>query len=331
MLLLLTALLCAAKEALPYTAEAQAFIEAWQNPSTCSGRAWVASTHVAGIGSEIHVSTGVLAWAINHGALFTWPRTTQWTNDTWCGSEQRSYECAFVPPTNCSQEMLDPARRVRAGDFQGSVPTQFKNVSVEPYPLLYWWRAQAAAYLTRLNDRFRVRLEALRQKYLPARLPCGSVCVYVRHGDKGSEMELLPWARFLTGVKVAIEQLSARPEALHCRPTRAPVFLMTDDRRALADAKRDFGSRLWVVNESIPASALPHEHGGNASAASKWENFEWSMLNLEICVEADAFVSQRLANFARLVDELRMTRYGRLGQPFIELGKYQFGWKRNVN
>jgi hypothetical protein len=136
------------------------------------------------------------------------------------------------------------------------------------------------------------------------------------------EMELLPWKRFWVAVNVLSEQRAVQ-ENPFCESTDPiTVFLMTDDHNVAREAQADLKERMLFVNHSI-IGKLPHE-GGTSTNNALWENFLMSMLNLHACVKCTAFISQRQANFARLIDELRMTRFEKFGEPYVEFGRLRF-------
>jgi hypothetical protein len=312
------------KESLPFTAEAQELIHRSQHPANCSNVNWVTIGHVGGIGSEIHVTGAVLSWAINNHAIMMWSNTG-WMSHPNCS--MHTFECIFLPATNCTLDSLDPKKHIWVGaiDVKYVIPHQFSQIDFSPFTTLYWWRAQSTLYLTRFNERFEREMEEFRKKSTQLTIHCNTICVYVRHGAKASEMELLPWSRFYHSAHVASEISSLWNLPINCRSRNFTVFLMTDDKNVINDAKKDLGERLLFVEDSVN-NKLPHK-GGEDNPLTRMENVKMSMLNLHYCLKCDGFVSQRAANFARLVDELRITSAGKLNTPFIEAGEYSFSWK----
>jgi hypothetical protein len=222
---------------------------------------------------------------------------------------------------------LDPKKRISFGpeDVRYEVPRKFSSTNFAPFTPLYWWRAQSTLYLTRFNAKFELEMEEFRKKSTQLTINCNTICVYVRHGAKGSEMQLLPWNRFYNSAQVAAEISTLWNLPVNCRSRNFTVFLMTDDKNVINDAKKDMGERLLVIHDSAN-NKLPHE-GGEDTPLTRMENVKMSMLNLHYCLKCDGFVSQRAANFARLIDELRITSAGKLNTPFIEVGEYGFSWK----
>ena len=136
-----------------------------------------------------------------------------------------------------------------------------------PAAMKYWWRAQSVAYLMRFNDETIAAIWALRQRadvtivapagsvgvlggggeaggapgaftaagaltsdaarsaLLP--LPRGSISAHVRHGDKGTEMDLIPWSGFVTAAGRLVDM---NPLSL-----RHSIFVSSEDPGVLAE------------------------------------------------------------------------------------------------
>jgi hypothetical protein len=255
---------------LPHTDSVQAFLRRWQNRADCANTLWVEShCQNSGIGSEIHVATAALAFAINHDAIMIWSDTA-WLRQAVppCST----FDCVFLPISNCTRADLEPHNQlpIRLETIGDQVPRVFANFSTDPFPLKYWWRAQGANYLTRFRHSFREQLDHMRELYfpVPAEMPCNCVCVFVRHGAKALEMTLLPFRSFLAPIQTAFELLrNMVPPAVRSRsqscakqahPTRS-IFLMTDDAAVIAEAPSMLdGIQLMHVDDVLP-SILPHE------------------------------------------------------------------------
>jgi hypothetical protein len=318
----------AIRRSLPLTRTVQKFLYDWQHPIDCFAVDWVVAKFRrddAGIGSEIHSSTAVFAWALNHNAIFVFVDTNWMMYHSWC-IHSKSFECVFHT-TNCTLATLNPARRIEQyfGFLRDEFPLAFKDVDASPYPRLYWWRSQAAFYLTRFNVRFSKHFNDFKASKPPLSIPCGSVCAYVRRGDKAKEMELAAWSRYNSAIHVAHELMSSRKG---CYQSNFSVFLMTDDALVVDEAKLFFGERLLTVQGGTVSGTY---HPGNleltnSSAQDRFENFMTVFLSIRYCVQCDAFVGQRASNMARLIDELRLTKAGKYLAPFVDVGDYTFGW-----
>jgi hypothetical protein len=150
-------------------------------------------------------------------------------------------------------------------------------------------RAQAVCYFWHYNDRFRDDIRKARESYANFHeIKCGSVCVHVRHGDKGREMRLVEWRRFEPLVYSAMEMLQSRLERSPCRTNTAErvVFLTTDNTSVVQEAQQTFGRNLVYLNDSVTKWA-------DGRTPSNYHNFVTAVVNIESCVKCDAFVLQR--------------------------------------
>lgn len=260
----------------PLTKAAQRLIYEHQHPANgCAGRKFAVSRSISGLGSMIHIATYHLAVALEEGRIFVWHEQSAagYTDPTTCG-EIANFNCFFLPVSNCT---LADARASGAdimplnggalitGFPASSVPTEFKVLfeqlgAVPPeQSLKSWCRGQAAAYLMRFNGAMLGRIRDLRlrrrdllfaaplggrhlghhrQEYYP--LPRGMTSIHVRHGDKGSEMRLVPARDYF----LAAEKLVAQryPDRL----LRA-AFVSTEDPDVIEEAKAVAGG-----NEQLP-------------------------------------------------------------------------------
>lgn len=161
-----------------------------------------------------------------------WGEGSMWLDGS---SGSSTFDRYFLPITNCTRAMLDPKNEIpyiHADAPRTAVPFPYANQDTYPYPQFYWWRAQAIAYFVQFNPTFQAELAELRRTAFRDRsLPCGSICAFIRHGDKGHEMPLLPWSRYW----IAIQQTQALMQHIphHCITSDFTVFLATDDPQVL--------------------------------------------------------------------------------------------------
>jgi len=213
---------------------------------------------------------------------------------------------------------------------------------MSPYEQRYWWRAQATAYLLRLNNKTVAWLGSLRGNRSswqlsghpeardgggygggPRRriaagtipLPAGAISMHIREGDKwkesGNELAHFPtyWAQ-------ARAAQSENPLGV-----ARIVFLSgenPDNVAALLNASRQTpGGWLGAV------SVLPRQNSNGYQQALKFGveqmTAQW-LLQLTIALECDVFVGARLSNWNRLIDELRCTWVPKCRYPFYEVG-----------
>ena len=126
--------------------------------------------------------------------------------------------------------------------------------------LKVWWRAQAAAYLMRLNRQTSEALLAMRRDpgrqsvsvagapqpaaELPFPLPSGTVGMHIRHGDKGVEMHLIPFEAYVTAAEKLVKE---NPMGL-----KLTAFVSSEDPAVIADAR----ALVRIDNGARPSSVL---------------------------------------------------------------------------
>jgi hypothetical protein len=307
---------------LAHTEFAQRIISFHQNPANCSTARWLSSTHVAGFGSVLHVNTAALAYAMNRGAILVWEQHPLFRphGDYKCAVE--TFDCIFEQITNCTQSMLLPELRLREPGVSAErmeIPNEFANLSVVPYPLLYWWRAQATNFFVKVNPQTKLRLTAMHAQLANFnQIPCGTICVHVRHGDKGSEAPLLNWERFLAPIRSVaemIDNLQVCPDLI-----RRHVLVLSDDVDVLAKAWVSFGALLLTFNDNLTELSTSGKTPYNIFTSLV------ALHSVVLCASCSGFVLQRTSNLARLIDERRLTNGG-ARSPFVEVGDYTFDWK----
>ena len=336
----------------PWTREAQAFLVAHQFPSPdrCASAQFLRADHYhSGLGSQIHVAGWQLGHAIAQNRIFFWSDTAgnPYAQEAVCGAV-RNWECYFQRPTNCSTSTLSNPGNTVGGQDPGEwsadknfVPPVLRDKLLGMAPHMtfdevkYWWRAQSSAFIMRMNDRtveaLRILRTAERMVHIaPASgvpyadhlnrqpkplfpLPPGSVSFHIRHGDKGKEMVLKPFAAFLD----AAEDLTK----LNPLFLRRSFFLSTEDPEAIEQAKAN--TKGWAALYSdIP------RHNSNG-----WDQMHLAndlvrvhFVQLLMALECDAWVGTRGSNWNRLIDELRCVWVAKCTAPYVEVGEAR-NWK----
>ena len=247
----------------PLTRWTQDFIYQHQHPSpgACAAASFLRSDHYhSGLGSQLHVAGLQLAAAIGDGRVWYWADNAggPYAQPAICGTEL-NWHCYFKRPTNCT---APPGANIAVGidpadgrSDKNYVPPVVKARLAEVAPHMtfdevkYWWRAQSVAYIMRFNDKTVAALAALRRadkmvkvdpasapgaaalRALPAPLfplPAGTVSAHIRHGDKGKEMVLQPFSKFLAAAEALVK---LNPFSL-----RRAIFLTTEDGGCVAEA-----------------------------------------------------------------------------------------------
>lgn len=118
----------------------------------------------AGIGSNLHSLTYSLGVAIDVGRVMLLNNAGAGYGDNWCPPDKRNFECFVIPMTHCPPETwtdvttndnpqpswILPSKYVLPHVFERWLTQKELNV-----PGYYWWRAQAATYIFRLNAQAR--------------------------------------------------------------------------------------------------------------------------------------------------------------------------------
>lgn len=160
------------------------------------------------------------AYALNEGRIFIFHPDAELIGRRYvekgCGTGKNvtNLECFFQPMSSCtfedaSAETAD-IEYVEGTNHRGVIPTVLQqNLEEELLPvkdlsngfLKYWWRAQSAAYIMRINKETSDHLIDLRANKtahhswtnkceapgpVPYPLPAGTMNFHVRHGDKQS-------------------------------------------------------------------------------------------------------------------------------------------------
>jgi hypothetical protein len=296
------------------------------------------------------------------------------------GSKYANMDCIFLPISSCTIEhalangrdryvtwkevFVEGKLHAETGvHFVGLPPTVRAKLISETGPgfagnatgpvsskAKYWWRAQSAAYLSRLNPfaagtlrRWRTDpsmfVRAAGGKSVsgsvdavpPFPLPPGSGVTHIRHGDKDKEMPLLPFSDYAQAYRVL-----ERNNPLNLGHT---LFLSSEDSAVL--------SRAQVLTESEPWTFywahIPRSNGYSQDILAAVESgtlgfpatprtvhtLKW-LLELYVELEGDAFLVTRGSNWSRLQDELRCVLTPKCQRVAVEVGAVgsnpSYGW-----
>jgi hypothetical protein len=148
-------------------------------------------------------------------------------------------------------------------------------------------------------------------------LPAGVVSAHVRHGDKGSETNLVPFSEYLAAAERLVRN---GPFAL-----RRALFVSSEDADVFAEAN----SSEAVLNSSwatrwydFPTANIGglEQMGALASVMPAGRLIRFHLLQLLMHLECDAWVGTRASNWNRLIDELRSVWVDKRGHAFTEVG-----------
>lgn len=379
----------AARRAASYlygTGFAQAAIWSHQHPSDCKQVRFLLFDHGQwgmrfGIGAAVHYVGRALGIAMDLGVVLAWQTRTKdptfgWYERGHCRGSS-AWECWLLPLTHCQplgdaidtitpESIRNKVWPTTDGPIQRAlVPHMFHHMLRRCSPVkrstwFYWWRAQATAYIMRLNSRTRQLMDARRSRLpllvnwrgaaAPAAvdfgrqgLPPGSIAVHVRTSrDKTTdenwggrpEMQRQPLERYLAEA----ERLAKGEDDI---PVLHPRF--ADSREAFVYGRGEFQRRLLVVNPDDETELQAALELARAGTASSWDVAFFranrtnealsvrkrrfgirsvvieSLVNLELFLEADAWICTLASSWCSLIDELRMTVAGKASSPYIDL------------
>ena len=329
----------------PLTELAQRYIWKRQHPRECGkARFLINPLHRdGGFGSQIHVATWALHYALDEGMVMTWGHDDCWpyADEETCG-HNRNCGCFFQPLTNCSAE--DVARNHTRIDVAELMYSHYMTVQRNtPAPraltrklrryfsftneeIRYWWRTQATAYLMRFNERtlgaiLDIRSNALNYGDFAFPLPKGSIHAHIRAGDKFNEMQLVPSSTFLsTALRLSVENPFAYSKFL---------YVASDSSERIQDclnARPDgwtighahmYRKPAGQVNTEVQAPGYADGHVGRLALHHLTE--------LMLALEADAWIGTRGSSWNRLIDELRCVAVDKCHMVFREVGDTQPG------
>ncbi|KAJ3170493.1 hypothetical protein HDU87_008726 [Geranomyces variabilis] len=227
------------------------------------------------------------------------------------------------------------------------IPTYLRDKLVAHFPgtvltpafFKLWWRGQSAAYLSRLNAATSDALRSLRldptlhrtwthdddRPYLaaPYPLPRGTMNLHVRHGDKATEMHLIPFTTYVN----AAERLSSENPQMYLRR----LFVSSEDPGVIEDAawlpqRNETASGVLTSPDlrwRVFTSDIPRVNSGPYQQIDKYgaSNMTRSWyLQLWMALECDAFFGTRASNWNRIIDEFRCIFVDKCQLPYFEMG-----------
>ena len=197
-----------------------------QFPATCEDKKFlIAPLWFAGIGSIIHILARSLALAIAYNRiLVVYSNNRIWGDRVFCDDDNQSLLCYLQPMTNCSipisnvNKFIHTNNLANFSDFfiskdlyyneypnkkyiimrrcmtQHSIPS-YVHVFMKLYHFQisenWYWRIQAATFITRLNERTVNWIREYEKEHCKNCKNEYDISLYILHGDKGKEMKLV--------------------------------------------------------------------------------------------------------------------------------------------
>ncbi|KAF3909290.1 hypothetical protein ABW20_dc0107806 [Dactylellina cionopaga] len=322
-----------------------------------------------GLGTVVHGTGWVLGLAIRHNRILVYDNDAEpgqnFLEPNCTVGGRRSLDCIFEPLSSCSSARdLTEDNYIKLPSYwrapvsvnmsAAAVPPLFgqmlKNKFPEMHPdaMKYWWRSQATAYMMRMNGPALKRLKELRLENglhsavthnetggltnvtVPFPLPDGSFSMHIRHGDKGIEMELIPFRKYV--------ERAEEFAAMNMISSRKICFVSTEDNDVIDEAQTI--GNAWISpnttsnqNWTWVWSNIPRINGGPVEQLNQFGNrtdmtIKW-MQQLIFAIEASYIVGTRGSGWNRMIDELRCiwvdcrTAYMEVG-PFEDWVHYNF-------
>ncbi|CAF1423918.1 unnamed protein product [Adineta steineri] len=235
----------------------------------------------------------------------------------------------------------EPWHRFSAPALFTQALLQYTSVPLTPTAIKYWWRGQATAYILRLNTNSLAKIRQLRRDSslhhgftigknsnglenvaVPFPLPAHSFSMHVRHGDKSSEMRLIPFREYVEEAEWFAKQ---NPNSFH-----KSAFLSSEDPSVFEEAKNitsvtfDYGltspneNWVWYMSKIKRMNSGPIQQL-NAFGSRHETTISW-LLQLFISLECDGYVGTLNSNWNRLIDELRCVWVDKCMHPYLEVG-----------
>jgi hypothetical protein len=208
----------------------------------------------------------------------------------------------------------------------------------------YWWRAVSASYVARPN---RLALRKLRELRVTSVDPKQCIATFVRHGDKGIEMQLLDFDRYRSVAEEMWKQglLPATAKEVkfhgHFVPSTAgskngaeaapsfngTLFVTTEDPVVLKQAEAFGAQNNWRIvytnlfdrAKQTAVKTWDEQHKRGTVAVHDDLEYLSMLLNLEQALQCEAWVCTLASNSCRIMDELRTTVAAKSNRYFADL------------
>ena len=335
---------------------AQHFIWHHQHPESCDAKRFLLYESDApashGIGSTLHIATWALAEAIQMDRilLFSPSPNGVWTQGSFCEGFDNFHDCYFEPISSCNYH--DVVRAVATTDIvevdQSSdqrhvklvtlsksaalgedadrkfvVPTSLlkfvQDSNIRNDSLYFWWRAQGLACIVRPTARTLAGIKTAQEQQSWTSMPDGAISVHVRHGNKGTEMPLLPDETYLA----LAEDLVRESPGLN-----RVIYLSSEDPQSVAFFTALDTWTVLTVNATRPEGAVDASEYARSVGAD--QEVLKTLVDLDFALQCFGWVGTIESNWGRMIEELRSTIRCKAQGPYIDAhyGRifWQHGW-----
>jgi hypothetical protein len=159
------------------------------------------------------------------------------------------------------------------------------------------------------------------EELVPFPLPAGTINAHIRHGDKESEMRLVPSDRYFEAAKKLMYQ---QPFSFGNRT----FFVSSDDVTAIHTNRHMAEAAKWgFVYSKIErmAGGFNSEQWVNIASDTRLSIIYTQLLQLLMSLESDAWIGTRASNGNRLIDELRCIWVDKCQNVYVDVGYLQDG------
>ena len=342
-------------EIAPLTAEVQEFLFSRQFPAHgCANQRFLIGQghHDNGFGAHLHVATFHLSTAIELDRIFLWGENTGQVFVDPATCPVSNFECFFRAPSSCTlRDAYAPGANfvtlesasTEYGFDTSHVPLLVKDLWYgngsrmlpSAMELKYWWRAQAVAFLARLNDATLQSILKLRRNVsaIVHSLGSGVAGQHPRSSTVGPGWDPARRADFAAGARMAMAEsfpFERGMTSIHVRHgdkakemdlvqdevyfaaaeklvmhhpmslIRAAFISSEDPQTIIAAAQESRGwAMLWYdIPRVSEESVNPSFH---VLALSKVRLVYLSLLQLLMALECDAWIGTRRSNWNRYV------------------------------
>lgn len=220
------------------------------------------------------------------------------------------------------------------------IPHQLQQVincsPMKPEAYYYWWRAVSATFIARPHDLVMAKMHTLMTDLKIAEPSDYNACIamHVRHGDKGIEMELLPFERYRQ-VAQHIHDSGFTPashDEANPRAKNGSFFITSEDPDVFSEADQWGKENNWeivytdLVNRDHLTAKLTWDEQRHQKKAEH-DDLEYLsyIMNLHFSLKCEAYVCTMPSNSCRIMDELRATVGGKANRIYADLSKSTCG------
>ncbi|OHT15597.1 hypothetical protein TRFO_42465 [Tritrichomonas foetus] len=313
------------RRVLPKTREFQEWLFKHQNPMMCENKNYVELVVGNwGFGALMKNLARQFMYAVTHDFIpIISPEEWVWAKgDEFC-QDDRSYHCYFEEISNCSRyfhqnthlrkifiyrhAMYPMSHHIPKwiNDFLAGTPIVRSEKT-----LFYYLQSQFIAYLMRPNKKTTKWMNDF-EKNDPLHVDNSfnkiDVTLHIRHGDKGSEMKLVPTLDFVKAIKI-IQRLEKRKNLT--------VFVSTEDQEAI-EILRNSTEGLTIL-----AYNMKRINGGYIEFIQNAVEISLtSLLNLRESIKLKYFVGTVKSCWSYMVNLLRLTAGFHHNDFYFEVGE----------